>query len=129
MGTTFVISGLVAKRAELAGRMEDLERQKAKLRAELRHIDHSLAIFGYKDPPRDIKPIRPKDYRFRRRELWMLIREIESEAVSKPANREIALTIMERKGWDIHDRELVAKITDSVKSAKNWQNRKRRRFD
>jgi transposase-like protein len=52
MGTTHVISALVAKRAELSGKVLDLDRQKAKLRSEIRHIDHALAIFGYRDPPR-----------------------------------------------------------------------------
>lgn len=41
-------------------------------------------------------------------------------------NREIALAIIAYKAWDIGDRDLVAKVADSVKSAKNWANRKAR---
>lgn len=124
MAETHVISALVAKRAELSGQCENLEREKAKLRAQIRHIDHSLAIFGYRDPPRDIKPKRPKVFRFARRELSMLLRRFERDDLT---NREIALQIMEFKGWNTDDRELAAKVAESVKSAKNWRSRKERR--
>lgn len=125
MGEPHVISALVAKRAELAGRMLDLDKQKAALKAQLRHVDHTLAIFGYSDPPRDIPPKRPHVYRFKRNELPRLIRRIEAEG-EKLTNRDIALRIMEGKGWDASDRDLVAKVAESVKSAKNWQSRRER---
>lgn len=119
MGEPHVISALVAKRAELAGQALALDRQKATLRAQINHIDHSLAIFGYKDAPRDIKPKDRHVYRFKRRELPRFIRQIESGG--KLPNREIAMRIIAAKGWDAADRELTAKVADSIKSAKNWQ--------
>ena len=91
MGEPHVISALVAKRAELDGQCIALDKQKAKLRAEINHIDHALAIFGYKDPPRAIKPKQHKVYRFKRRELSMLIRQFEGGT-----NRDIALRVR----WD-----------------------------
>lgn len=127
MGEPHVISALVAKRAELAGQMVDLDRQKAAVKAQLRHVDHTLAIFGYADPPRDIPPKRPHVYRFKRRELPKFIRQIEAEE-SGQTNRVIALRVMELKDWDAGDRELVRKVTESVKGAKNWQNRRARRY-
>lgn len=127
MGEPHVISALVAKRAELAGQMVDLDRQKVALKAQLRHVDHTLAIFGYADPPRDIPPKRPHVYRFKRRELPKLIRQIEAEESGR-TNRAIALRVMELKDWDTDDRELVRKVAESVKSAKNWQSRKAKRY-
>lgn len=125
MSEPHVISALVAKRAELSGRLIDLDRQKAAIRADLRHVDHTLAIFGYGDPPRDIPPVRPKVYRFKRRELAIFVRELARDG-AKLTNREAALQVMERKGWDAGDAELVRKVTESVKSAKNWQSRNQR---
>jgi hypothetical protein len=125
MGQPHVISALVAKRAELSGKMLDLDRQKAALKAQLRHIDHTLAIFGYADPPRDIAPKQPRVYRFKRRELSRLLLDMERDGISR-TNREIALQIMSAKGWDTEDRALVAKVTDSVKSAKEYRRQRER---
>lgn len=125
MGEPHVISALAAKRAELAGKMLDLDRQKAALKAQVGHIDHSLAIFGYRDPPRDIPPVRPKVYRFRRRELAIFVRELARDG-AKLTNREAAVQLIARKGWDAADLGLVRKVADSVKSAKNWQARSSR---
>lgn len=125
MSGTHVISALVAKRAELSGKMIDLDGQKAALRAQLRHVDHTLAIFGYGDPPREITPVRPKVNRFKRRELAMFVMGLEREGV-KLSNHDAAQRIMGAKGRDASDRELVRKITEAVKKAKNWRNRTRR---
>lgn len=125
MTDTHVISALKTKRAELSGKLIDLDRQKAALRAQLRHVDHTLAIFGYGDPPRDIPPVRPKTYLFKRRELAIYVRELARDG-STLTNREAALQMIERKGWDADDAELVRKVAEGVKSAKNWQQRQKR---
>lgn len=125
MAETHVISALIAKRAELSGKLVDLDRQKAALRAQLRHVDHTLAIFGYGDPPRDIPPVRPKVYLFKRRELAIFIRELARDG-SGLTNREAALQLIARKGWDTGDADLVRRVTESVKSAKEYQRRQSR---
>tara|TARA_R110002110_G_scaffold37601_5_gene124046 strand:+ start:1995 stop:2426 length:432 start_codon:yes stop_codon:yes gene_type:complete len=102
----------------LDGQSIALDKQKARLRADIRHIDNALAIFGYRDSPRAIRPKQAKTYRFKRRELSILLRQYEDGT-----NRDIALRIIEHKGWDADDRELVAKIADSVKSAKQYRAR------
>lgn len=51
-----VVHGLVRKRAELAGEIEEAEQALAVLRQKLQHIDGALAVFGYGDT----KLIRPK---------------------------------------------------------------------
>lgn len=118
MGEPHVISALVAKRAELDGLRLALRQQGAHLKDQIAHVDHVLAIFGYKDLPEAIKPKQHKVIRFKRRELSMLIRQFEGGT-----NRDIALRIIEHKGWDGEDLDLVAKITDGVKSAKQYRAR------
>lgn len=119
MGQPLVIYALVAKRAELSGQVLDLDRQKAVLKSQLQTIDEALAIFGYAGLPDDIKPRRAANRLFKRNELARLLRRDGGQG----GNREIALRIMAVKGWDAADRELVAKVTESVKGAKNWQRR------
>ncbi|MFC3322316.1 hypothetical protein [Mesorhizobium cantuariense] len=116
MGEPIVIHALVAKRAELAGQVLDLDRQKAVLKAQLQTIDEALAIFGYARSPDDIKPRRAANRLFKRNELARLLRRDGGQG----ANREIALRLMAVKGWNAADRELADKVTDSVKGAKRW---------
>lgn len=40
-------------------------------------------------------------------------------------NREIALRVIEAKGWDAGDRALVAKVASAIRSSKNWDRRRR----
>jgi hypothetical protein len=122
MGQPLVIYALIAKRAELSGQVLDLERQKAALEDQLSHIDNALAIFGYTKPPRDIKPKVTAVRQFKRNELARLLRRDSGQGT----NREIALRIMVAKGLDTADSALVAKVTDSVKGAKNWARRRSR---
>lgn len=118
MGEPHVISALVSKRAELDGMRRALRQKGAYLKDQISHIDHVLVIFGYKGSPQAIKPKQHKVYRFKRRELSMLLRRYEGGT-----NRDIALLIIEHKGWDAEDQRLVAKITDGVKSAKQYRAR------
>ncbi|TPJ33390.1 hypothetical protein [Mesorhizobium sp. B2-8-3] len=117
MGEPIVIHALVAKRAELSGQVLDLDRQKAVLKAQLQTIDEALAIFGYARSPHDIKPRRAANRLFKRNELARLLRRDGGQGT----NRETALRLMAVKGWDVADRELADKVTDSVKGAKKWQ--------
>ncbi len=66
-----VISGLVRKRAELAGELE-------RLRSQLLHIDATLKIFGYK-APQNIKPHFTRKYApmFKPGQLTALVGEAE----------------------------------------------------
>lgn len=125
MAETHAISALIAKRAELAGLMLDLDRQKSVLRNQLHHVDHTLAIMGYGDPPRAIPAKRPKLYRFKRRELPRLMADCQRQEPGL-SNRDIAVRVIGLKGWDSADAGLVRKVAESVKKAKNWASRNTR---
>jgi hypothetical protein len=117
MTTPHAIRALVEKRAELSGKLADLERQKNAIRVQINHIDHVLAIMGYGEPPRLIRAARPKVNRFANRELAKFIRELQRDGLVL-TNRDAALKIIEAKGWDAGDRDLLRKVVESIKSAK-----------
>jgi hypothetical protein len=120
MGEPHVISALVAKRAELAGQILALDRKRAVLIDQLSSIDHTLAIFTYEGNPRDIKPKGKHVYIFKRNELPRLLRKDGGQGT----NREIALRIIEAKGWNAANKALIAKVIQAIKSQKNWRNRR-----
>jgi hypothetical protein len=57
MKNEHVLSGLIAKRAELAGRIETMQREMRDLVAAISHIDAAIRIF---DPSADLDDIKPK---------------------------------------------------------------------
>ncbi len=127
MGESYAIGGLITKRAELSGKILELDRQRADLKSDLAHIDRCLTLFGYDKPPSGIKPKRPRTALFERRELADLLRSIGLN--NTLTHRETAMEIMRRKAWDIDDLDLVRRITESVKSGRKTMRRKRQAFD
>jgi hypothetical protein len=59
MSTSPVINALIGKRAELAGSAATLERQLARVRDDLGHIDATLRLFDPTIKPATIKPRAP----------------------------------------------------------------------
>jgi hypothetical protein len=57
MKNEHVLSGLIAKRAELAGKIETMQREMRELVAAIGHIDASIRLF---DPNADIEDIKPR---------------------------------------------------------------------
>jgi hypothetical protein len=125
MGKTFVLSGLIRKRAELAGRLLDLERERVIIEAQMGDVDRALAIFGYGDNPGDIKPKRSNARLFKRMELSRSIHRIDADGVTR-SHREVAVRLMTAKDMDLTDRRLVAKVVQSVRKQRG---RARRRLN
>jgi hypothetical protein len=57
MKNDHVLSGLIAKRAELAGKIENMQREMRDLVATIGHIDAAIRVF---DPNADIDDIQPR---------------------------------------------------------------------
>jgi hypothetical protein len=57
MKNEHVLSGLIVKRAELAGKIESMQREMRDLVAAISHIDAAIRLF---DPDADIDDIKPK---------------------------------------------------------------------
>ena len=61
MGDTFVISGLMQKRAEIFGLVVDLERRTRQARIDLAHIDAAILLFDPDANPGGIKAKRTQE--------------------------------------------------------------------
>src|ERR1700716_3013874 len=114
-----VVSGLIAKRRELAGIIDQLQRQLDQYRADLTHIDGVLRILATDLDPETIRPKRAyrRNRYFARNELSRLclgvLRTARDEALSTD---EIARRAVAAKGFDLGDTILRAAIREQVGS-------------
>ena len=116
MAESHVLSGLVAKRAEIAGAIEALERQTDQLRADLLHIDAVIRIMAPEYRPNEIRPKakRKKGEWFAHGELMRLVLEIVRKAEHPATAKEIALALMAHKGFDASDERTVRLVEKRV---------------
>ena len=119
MADPHVISALRAKRAEVAGLIDSLERLLAQHRADLMHLDGVLRLY---QPDRDPEAIRPRQVRGRNRyfgrgELSRLCRELFRDAPGPLSVADLVAAVIAAKGFDAGDRVLRDRIDDLVKAA------------
>jgi hypothetical protein len=118
MADPHVISSLRAKRAELAGLIDALEKQIAQLRADLVHVDGVLRLYQPERDPEDIQPIR--QYRrsryFASGELARLCLEAFRDTPGPLSQAEITDAVIAAKGFDVGDRVLRTGLLDLVKA-------------
>jgi hypothetical protein len=115
--TDHVVSGLIAKRAELAGIIDQLQRQLDQHRADLTHIDGALRVLATDLDPETIKPKRAyrRNRYFARNELSRLCLGVLRTAAGEPLSTdEIAGRVIAAKGFDAEDAILRAAIRDQV---------------
>jgi hypothetical protein len=118
MADPHVISALRAKRAEVAGLIDNLERQVAQCRANLIHLD---AVLRFYQPERDPTEIRPKRSVHRNRyfasgELARLCLEAFRDTAEPLLVPAIVERVIAAKGFDVGDRVLRAAIGELVKA-------------
>lgn len=109
MAEPHVISGLVAKRSELAGLIEHYMQEIKRMGADLKHLDAAIQLF---DPDYNLRTIRTKQYRrknahFKPGECARLVLDTLREAGPVLATDVVALAIIEKKGLDSADAEQV----------------------
>lgn len=100
MAETHVVSGLTAKRSELAGLLEHHQNEIQRLSADLGHIDATLKLF---DPKIDLRTIRTKNYqdrsgRFRPGEAHRAILDTLRVAGQPLSSREMTERIIAARG-------------------------------
>lgn len=105
MGIPVALSALIDKRATLAGDIRELEERLEQLRSDVLHVD---AVIRLMDPAYQLDAIVPKVRRQRRQwfgngELLRSVLETLRKAQAPLTSREVALTVMERKGFDTND--------------------------
>jgi len=118
MAATVVLSGLIEKRAELAGEIRLLEERLEQLRSNILHVDATIRIV---DPAYQVDAIVPKVRRprrdwFGRGELLRSILETLRKAPEPLTAHEIAVALMERKGFDVNDAATVRLVERRVDS-------------
>jgi hypothetical protein len=118
MTTPYVLSTLVAKRAEIAGAITELERQLAQHRADLIHLDGVLRLLDSGIDPETIKPKRP--YRrtryFGRYELSRFCLAALRTASEPLSTDDIAGQVIAAKGFQADDAILRAAVRLQVKT-------------
>ena len=115
--TDHVVAGLIAKRAELAGIIDQLQRQLDQHRADLTHIDGVLRVLAADLDPETIRPKRAyrRNRYFARNELSRLCLGVFRTAAGEPMSiDDIAGQVIAAKGFDPADSILRAAIRDQV---------------
>jgi hypothetical protein len=117
--TDHVVSGLMAKRAELAGIIDQLQRQLDQHRADLTHIDGVLRVLASDLNPETIRPRRVyrRNRYFARNELSRLcLGVLRIGAGEMLSADDIAGRVIAAKGFDSGDAILRAAIREQVGS-------------
>jgi hypothetical protein len=124
MAESHVVSALVAKRAELAGQIQALDKQVAQLRADLVHVDAVLRMFAPTADPAAIPAKRPYRRRrwFKNGELPRRILDTLRGSEMPLSAAEIAGRVMVAKGLDADDADTLLLIRKSVQSYLRRQN-------
>jgi len=97
-----VVTGLVAKRAELAGRIVACRRELARLETEVGHLDGAIKLFA---PDYKLERIRPKaagrgQRLFRQGECQRLVLESLRDAAQPLSAARLAEALAQRKGLE-----------------------------
>jgi transposase-like protein len=114
-----VVSGLIEKRRELAGLIDDLQRRLDQYRADLTHIDGVLRVLAADIDPETTRPKRAyrRNRYFARNELSRLCLGALRTAAGEPLSTDdIASRVIAAKGFDSGDAILRAAIREQVGS-------------
>ena len=121
-----VVSGLIEKRREVAGIIDDLQRQLDQHRADLTHIDGVLRVLASDLDPETIRPKRAyrRNRYFARNELSRLCLGVLRTATGELLSTDdIAGRVIAAKGFDAGDAILRAAIREQVGSTVKRLNR------
>jgi hypothetical protein len=114
--TDYVLTGLVKRRAEIAGEIEAGHERLKKLIADLEALDSTILQF---DPTYDLEGIRAKAFRppkdwANRGEMSRLCLSILRQAAEPLTTRDIALELLVTRALDQNDKRLLRLMTKRV---------------
>jgi hypothetical protein len=107
MKNEHVISGLIAKRSELAGQIETLQRQIRDLVAALGHIDASIRLF---DPDADLQDMKPR----LPRHMARLILDALRQSTTPLPVYDLTLIVLSGRGLNPDDKPFVRVLSRRV---------------
>lgn len=110
---TFVLSGLVRKRAELAGDIETAQANLQKMIRDLENLDSTIRLF---DADYQIEAIRPTAFRppknwAKRGEMTRIILGVLRQAAEPLTTRDIAFQLMQERALDTGDVRFLRLMT------------------
>ena len=108
------ISGLLAKRSEILGEVQDLNTRLAEVSNDLAALDRVLDTLGYDGDLAAMEPPRVRVSIFCRNELRTLILQVMREQARPLGTGEIARMVAEAGGANSSDPRLLAGIIKSV---------------
>ena len=113
---SFVIAGLVKRRAELAGDIENTHTKLRQLVIDLENLDSTIHQFV---PDYQVETIRPKAFRppkdwANRGEMTRIILSILRQAAEPLTTRDIALELLVSRALDKSDTRLLRLMTKRV---------------
>jgi len=126
--TDYMITGLVKRRAEIAGELRDAHDRVAKLAQDLAALDAALAVVA---PDMEVEAIRPRMFRppadwANRGQMSRLVLVILRQARDPLTTSEIAAQMILERGLDAGDRKLLPLMVRRVGSALRHQRDKGR---
>jgi hypothetical protein len=114
--TDYVVSGLVKRRAEIAGEIEQIHEQLKKLLADLETIDDALAVFDPTIACEQIKPraLRPPSDWANYGEMTRIVLNILRGSSEPLTTRDIALQMLVERAMSKDDQRLLNRMTKRV---------------
>jgi hypothetical protein len=114
--TDYVLTGLVKRRAELAGEIERTHESLRKMVLDLEHLDSTIVQFDPSYAPEGIraKTFRPPADWSKRGEMTRVILSVLRCAVEPLTTRDIAYQLLVERALDKHDKRLVDLMTKRV---------------
>ena len=121
--TDYMITGLVKRRAQIAGELTAAHERVAKLASDLAAIDAALAVVA---PDMEVEAIRPKLFRppddwAHRGQMSRLVLTLLRQARDPLTTREIAAQMILERGLDAGDRKLLPLMVRRVGAALRHQ--------
>ena len=117
--TDYMVTGLVAKRAELAGELAATHDRLRELVNQLEHLDATLRLVA---PDMEVEAIRPKAFRppedwSKRGQMSRLVLSILRQAKEPLTTREIAAQMLLERAMDAEDAKILRVMTKRVATA------------
>jgi hypothetical protein len=117
--TDYMVTGLVKKRAELAGEIEAGHNRLRELVNQLEHLDATLRIVA---PDMEVEAIRPKAFRppddwSKRGQMSRLVLSILRTSKEPLTTREIAAQMLLERAMDAEDQKMLRTMTKRVGAA------------
>lgn len=102
MSGSHVISGLIAKKAELAGLFRHYQLELGRIASDLQHIDATIKLF---DPEFDLRTVKAKGVRernqyFKPGECARITLNVLRDSTVRMNSRDIAVAVQNNKGLD-----------------------------